>query len=119
MRAMVHIERGTFSDAHMDALTTVWPQTHARMVQEIMMVHGSNPSLKLGLQERQGLSKFVGAPLDPTELPQNLATLQKSYAQANPGGSPPSDKRPKGKIKERTSQASAFSATMGPASEPA
>lgn len=116
MKLIQHMQRGTLSDAHMEAAQTIYPAMLSRMRGEVMAFHAKNPGVLLPLAERQSVAKLLGAPLDPTQQPENLVALQASYdQQANgpPHGGQSQRKAPKA-LKDKQNHASAFSSTMGP-----
>lgn len=89
MAALNHVQQGTLSDAHLDAIKTVYPQTYSKMCQSILEFSGSHPDVKLPFRERQSMAKFLGMPLDQTQSPAAINTLQQTYnsndQSQNPG----------------------------------
>lgn len=116
MRAMVHMQRGTLSDAHIDALQNVYPSILSTMQQEILGFSAKHPDVKLPLAERRSVAKILGSPLDT--ISQSLVPLQATYQTGGAGqpAQPPGMKAPKGKLKNMPSAASAFTGSQGPAS---
>jgi hypothetical protein len=112
MRAMIHMERGTLSDAHLDALQQVYPSVLGEMRNSILAFSAKHPDVKLPLSERRSVGKILGTPLDA--ISQNLPALQATWSHA-PTQQPPGMKAPKGKIKNMPSAASAFTGSQGPA----
>jgi hypothetical protein len=114
MAAMQHVAAGTLSDAHIDALQKVWPQTFARMQQEVVQFAAAHPDVKLPMNERASISKFLGAPLDPMTAPTTMQALQASY-QSPPGGgvqgAPKAKPIAAGKLKKLAGAPTTFSRT--------
>lgn len=111
MVAMQHVSQGTLSNAHLDALRTVYPVVYAMMQRQILQFSAEHPEVKLPLAERASVAKFLGAPLGTFDQPDKLRALQASYAQGSPGagaGAPPVRGA---KMKNRPSAMSAFGAT--------
>lgn len=113
MRAMIHMQRGTLSDSHLDALQQNYPKILGMMRSEILDFAARNPDVKLPMAERRSVSKLLGAPIDT--ISQSLPSLQATYAQSPPQ-QPKAQRAPKGKIKNMPSAASAFTGSQGPAS---
>src|SRR4029077_9833103 len=114
MRAMVHMQRGTLSDAHLDALGAVYPKILGAMRDEILQTAADHPELKLPLPERRSVGKLLGSPLD--EMSAHLPALQATYSTGQTGQSPqPKGQRaPKRNLKNMPSAASAFTGSQGP-----
>jgi hypothetical protein len=111
MSVMKHVAAGTLSDAHLEALTTQYPQIKDEMTRSILETAALYPDMKLSPAAQAGVSKLLGLPLDPLMQPQAVQALQ---AQFKKQSAPQVQAPPKGKIKNRPSAASAFSATTGP-----
>lgn len=123
MRAMVHVARGTLSDAHMHALEDRYPAILGMMRQEVLTFAGKHPDVKLPAPERASVGKLVGTPLDNLSSPTGLQVLQQIYASAPPPGQQggaPGGPRPnrKANLHKLPSAASGFAATMGPNEPP-
>lgn len=114
MRAMVHMQRGTLSDAHLDALGAVYPKILGAMRDEILQTAADHPDMKLPLPERRSVGKLLGSPLD--EMSAHLPALHANYSTGQSGQppQPKSQRAPKGKIKNMPSAASAFTGSQGP-----
>lgn len=114
MRALVHMQRGTLSDAHLDALQAVYPRVLGQIRSEILATAAKNPDLKLPAPERRSAAKLLGMPLDT--MSQHLAALQSVYAAPAPQPQPKTPRAPRGaaKIKNMPSAASAFTGSQGP-----
>ena len=114
MRAMVHMQRGTLSEAHLDALGAVYPKILGTMRDEILQTAADNPDLKLPLPERRSVAKMLGQPLDT--MSEHLPALQASYATGGQGQpqQPNGQRAPKGRIRNMPSAASAFTGSQGP-----
>ena len=112
MRAMAHVQQGTLSGAHLEALQTVYPQIYGMMRDEIMKWSGQHPDVKLPAAERASVAKFLGTPLDAVSQPEKTRAIQSTYQQGNKTGSGGGPK-PRGKIKNMPSQSTAFSGTTG------
>lgn len=111
MRAMIHMQRGTLSDSHIDALQSVYPKILDGMRSEILGFSAQHPDVKLPMAERRSVSKLLGMPTDT--ISQSLPSLQATYAQSPPQ-QPKSQRAPKGKIRNMPSAASAFTGSQGP-----
>jgi hypothetical protein len=114
MIAMQHVAQGTLSDAHLDALKTIYPVVYSMMQNEVLAFSGNHPDVKLPLAERQSVARFLGTSLDSLDTPETVRQLQQSYAarQAQPNAPSPQQRMPKGKIKNRPSFATTFSPTQ-------
>jgi hypothetical protein len=114
MKAMAHVEQGTLSDAHIDALKTQYPVVYGMMRDEVLKFATSHPTAKLPLAERASIAKFLGTPLDALDTPDTMRLLQQSYS----GQAPTAPQHPKmsgSKFKDAPSHGTTFSASMGPA----
>jgi hypothetical protein len=118
MAAMAHVQRGTLSDAHLDALRTVYPAIYSQMATKVLEFSAAHPDVKLALPERSSVAKFLGGPLDTMDEPGKLQILQASYGAGAPNKAPdeqPSGSKPaRGKF-EKMPQAAAtmFASTQG------
>lgn len=114
MAAMQHVANGTLSDAHLDALKTVWPATYAKMQGEIMTFAADHPDVKLPMSERASIAKFLGAPLDPMTAPTTMQALQAAYQSpgaAHPGAAPKGRPIAAGKLKKLAGAPTTFGRT--------
>jgi curved DNA-binding protein CbpA len=87
MAAMTHMQQGTLSDAHLDALKTNYPVIYDEMKKQIMTYAAAHPDIKLPMAERASVAKFLGVPLDAFDSPDSIRALQATYVIA-PGGAP-------------------------------
>lgn len=114
MAAMGHVARGTLSDAHLDALRTVWPSVYGMMQREILQFAGEHPDVKLPYPERQSVAKFMGQPA-ADGLSDHISALQAGYQPPAPQSNASGGKRrPRSNFRKLPSMGSAFSATQGP-----
>ncbi|HZU82876.1 MAG TPA: hypothetical protein VE987_08175 [Polyangiaceae bacterium] len=111
MAAMQHVAQGTLSDAHLDALRTIYPMVYAMMQKEVLDFAASHPEVKLPLPERQSVARLLGTSLDTLDTPERVQQLQAAYTL--PPAAPPGAKMPKGKLKKVADYGTSFSATMG------
>jgi hypothetical protein len=118
MVAMQHVAQGTLSDAHLDALKTIYPVVYSMMQNEILSFSANHPDVKLPMAERQSVARFLGTSLDSLDTPDTVRQLQQTYAtrQTQPNA-PAAQKMPKGKIKNRPSFATTFSPTQSQSTE--
>jgi hypothetical protein len=115
MRAMQHMAQGTLSDAHLDALRSMYPQTYGRMQSEVLTFAAEHPEVKLPLAERASVAKFLGAPLDQLTSPDTIRSLQSVYgatAQKPNGGGPSGRPLAAGKLKKLPGSPPTFQQTM-------
>lgn len=114
MRAIEHMKTGTLSDAHLDALQTVYPKILGSIQQEILSYSATHPDVKLPTIERRSVAKILGMPLDAASA--HLPALQATFATGGQGQptQPPGTRAPKGKIRDMPSAASAFTGSQGP-----
>lgn len=117
MSAMRHLQQGTLSAAHIEALQTIYPVIYSMMQKEILEWSSKHPDAKLPMRERASVDKFLGIQSDPLSNPQSLQQVQALYQSLpNPDQedniSGPS-KPIHGKLKNLPSSATAFSATTG------
>lgn len=122
IRALEHVERGTLSDAHMDALQAVYPSGLAAMRDEVQRWGIGHPEAVLPLAERTTVSRFLGLPLDAISDPSTIALLQSAYAPSGSpspqGGGGTNPKPAPSRMGKMPSSASAFSATMASGGAP-
>ncbi len=121
MAAMRHVEQGTLSPAHVEALAAVYPTVYAMMKQEILEFHAKHPDVLLPIAERQSIATFLGTPLGTMDA--HVGALQQGYAGAPASGGPgggggaPKKVARAGAFQGRPSQATTFGQTQGPREE--
>jgi hypothetical protein len=118
MAAMKHLKDGTLSDAHIEALSTVWGgAVYPMMKAEVLKFAAEHPDVRMPYPERRLIAKFLGAPTDG--ISQHVMALQAGYTPAQPPPSPASAAQGKpmgkGKLDKMPSHSSAFSATQAAA----
>ena len=120
MRAIEHMKAGTLSDAHIDALRTVYPSIYGQMKTEILKWSAAHPDAKLPMRERASVSKFLGVPVG---APGQIQQVQSLYANGTqmpqpPGGPPKKTAGPKGtKLKSLGKDSSDFGGQIGAGSD--
>lgn len=108
MTAIKHLEQGTLNDAHLDALSTIYPLIKQEMVNQVQQFVADNPDSTLPYATRLNLSLLLNTPLDDSL--KNIASLQATFQQPAPNqGSPTKFQMP-----ESATQQSAFTAMSGP-----
>jgi hypothetical protein len=60
MAALNHMQAGTLSDDHLEALSTIYPALYNLQKQEILAVQAKHPDLQLPSAERKSIMKFLG-----------------------------------------------------------
>lgn len=90
-----HLKKGTIQPRHIDAIKSMYPGLHGelskKITQEItkQQLDGKN---KIPYKVRQGLSLFMGTPLDSTLTQQGIAAAQATFMQAQPQPQPKNSK---------------------------
>lgn len=93
MRVMHHVERGTLTDAHLDAAEQLYPTVLGDMRGKVLQFAAEHPTAKMPAPERASISKLLGYPLDP--IAQHGADIDAVYAgQTPPAPAPASPKAP-------------------------
>lgn len=115
-RALAHVESGTLSKSHLEALATVYPQTFEKMRQAIAEYGANHPDLRLPERERSSVARFLGQDLGGLTSANAGQILQSAYqgqksAQQKPGGNGESRGNPKRDIRKMPSLESAFGAS--------
>jgi hypothetical protein len=121
MSALNHVQQGTLSDAHLEALKTIYPEIYSLQRQELIAYAASHPKLVLPFKEQQSMAKFLGMPLDPSLSPQNIQIQQQLYqskAGANPLSSGGASPGPRSKLKDLPSYGTLFGSSNGTSREP-
>ncbi len=94
LSVLKHVQGGTLVPEHLQHLSGMYPDLYNHLskksTERIMraQLSGDRPSYKI----RQGLSMFVGSPLDSTMTPQAIQSIQAIYAPkppSTPPGVPP------------------------------
>lgn len=115
-RALAHVETGTLSAAHLDALQRIYPVIYDAMRAEFMKEAALHQDLKLPPAERASVAMFLQAPLGASTDPANLKILQSVYIPTGPpggqGGQKPPPKERTAKLDDMPSLGSAFLSTM-------
>lgn len=115
MAAMRHVQQGTLSSAHMDALTNVYPVVLDMMRRQVLQFHADHPDVKLPLAERQSVAKLLGTSLSSLDTPDARRALQASFTAPQQGGAqPPAKPRGKSLDKNPQTRSTSFTSTMGP-----
>jgi hypothetical protein len=123
MRAIEHMKAGTLSDAHIDALQTIYPSIYGQMKTELLKWSAAHPNAKLPMRERMSVNRFLGLPQTgpgPIQQVQSLYTSQGTPSGPGAGGGKKSDKTagPKGtKLKSLGANSSDFGGQIGAGSE--
>lgn len=95
-----HVKNGTVTPEHIKHLVGLYPDLYnhisKKSTEQVMksQLKDERPSYRI----RQGLSMFLGSPLDSTMTPQAMQSIQSIYAPKGPAASPP------GKAKKGTSK---------------
>lgn len=81
-----HVEKGTLTRHHVEALQSVYPELHQEMIGKMQEHLGTLKSKgqTLPSAKRNAISKFIGQPLDSTQTWQNMQAIIQS-AGANTG----------------------------------
>jgi hypothetical protein len=92
-----HIQDGTLLPSDVSTLKTLYPDHYPKMVQQLMTamtdhIHGGGT---IPYKIRQGLSLFMGQPLDSTMQPASIMAIQGTFAKA-PAQQPPGGGKAKG-----------------------
>lgn len=92
-----HIDQGTLLPSDVQTLQQLYPEHYEKMKQQVMvsMMDHAQDGGTVPYTLRQGLSLFLGQPLDSTFLPQSIQAIQSSYAQ-NASQPPQGGGKPKG-----------------------
>jgi hypothetical protein len=112
MAAMRHMEQGTLSMSHLDALKTVYPVIYGKMRQTIMQFAADHPGIKLPAAQRASVSRFLGAPTGLLESPAALKILQGASVPAL-NAAPQTDGRKNPKLKGPAKGAPPLQTTWG------
>jgi hypothetical protein len=120
MRAIEHMQAGTLSDAHVDALRTIYPSIYGQMRTEILKWSAAHPDAKLPMRERASVSKFLGTPMGGPGPIQQIQSLYANGTQTPqpPGGPAKKTAGPKAtKLKSLGKDSSDFGGQIGAGSE--
>lgn len=118
MAAMKHMQQGTLSDAHLDALKTNYPVIYDEMKKQIITFAAEHPDVKLPVAERASVAKFLGVSLDAMDSPDAVRALQATYAGQPADGTAPKQPKMSGtKLKNAPSHSTTYGATQGPSED--
>ena len=91
-----HVNKGTLTSHHLEALHNVYPDLHQEMSQKIVEKLGdlNLKNRKIPYSKRISLTKFLGVPIDSTLTPESMQAIIKS-ASPNTGPAAQEVQKPK------------------------
>jgi hypothetical protein len=115
LSVLTHIKNGTITAEHVQHMKSMYPELHGHVSEKLtkkMVENQYDEEKKPNYKVRQGLSLFLGAPLDNTMTPMSIQAAQSIYSPQMP----PQAQAP-AKNKKGTSSLSKFSKDYQTASQ--
>lgn len=93
--ALAHAQAGTLTQAHVDALTQLYPSTKAQLVGEIAKVAYGPKAPKLSEGQKHGLAMLTGVPLNNPKQVNYQTAYQQAQSSQGPSPGPKASGHPK------------------------